>query len=206
VEPLVSLLSASFWLTSLGALGVLIVTFAETGLLIGFFLPGDSLLFTAGVLCATSGATHLSLPLVLLAAAVGALAGAQVGFEIGRRGGRALLARSRNPHLAKGVARAEEMFERYGHGKAIVLARFVPVVRTVLNPLAGILSVPTKVFTLWQVLGGLLWTIGVTLAGYGLGASIPGIDQYLLPVIAVIVIVSLVPVGLELWRARQRQD
>jgi membrane-associated protein len=71
--------------------------------------------------------------------------------------------------------------------------------------LAGILSVPTKVFTRWQVLGGLLWTIGVTLAGYGLGASIPGIDQYLLPVIAVIVIVSLIPVGLELWRARRRQ-
>jgi membrane-associated protein len=70
---------------------------------------------------------------------------------------------------------------------------------------AGILSAPTKVFTLWQVLGGLLWTVGVTLAGYGLGASIPGIDQYLLPVIAVIVVVSLIPVGLELWRARQRQ-
>ena len=196
-------LSASFWLTSLGTLGVLIVTFAETGLLIGFFLPGDSLLFTAGVLCATG---HLSLPMTLLAAVVGALAGAQVGFEIGRRGGRALLARSANPHLAKGVVRAEEMFERYGHGKAIVLARFIPIVRTVLNPLAGILSVPVKAFTGWQVLGGLLWTVGVTLAGYALGASIPGIDQYLLPVIAVIVVVSLIPVGLELWRARQRQD
>lgn len=199
-----NVLSASFWLTSLGTLGVLIVTFAETGLLIGFFLPGDSLLFTAGVLCATSGGTHLSLPLVLLCAVVGALAGAQVGFEIGRRGGRALLARSSNPHLAKGIVRAEEMFERYGHGKAIVLARFIPIVRTVLNPLAGILAVPTKVFAVWQVLGGLLWTIGVTLAGYGLGASIPGIDQYLLPVIAVIVLVSLTPLGLELWRARRR--
>jgi len=201
------ILSASFWLSSLGALGVLIVTFAETGLLIGFFLPGDSLLFTAGVLCATSAAApvHLSLPLVLLAAVVGALAGAQVGFEIGRRGGRALLARGNNRQLANGVARAEEMFARYGHGKAIVLARFIPIVRTVLNPLAGILSVPAKEFALWQVVGGLVWTIGVTLAGYGLGASIPGVDQYLLPVIAVIVIVSLIPVGLELWRARQRQ-
>ncbi|WP_211771527.1 DedA family protein [Kutzneria sp. CA-103260] len=195
-------LSASFWLSSLGVLGILIVTFAETGLLVGFFLPGDSLLFTAGVLCATG---HLSLPLSLLAAVVGALAGAQVGFEIGRRGGRALLARSRNPHLAKGVVRAEELFQRYGHGRAIVLARFIPIVRTVLNPLAGILSVPTRTFTLWQVLGGLLWTVGVTLAGYALGAVIPGIDQYLLPVIALIVVVSLVPIGLELWRSRQRQ-
>jgi membrane-associated protein len=202
----VNVLSASFWLTSLGTLGVLIVTFAETGLLIGFFLPGDSLLFTAGFLCATSGGTHLSLPLVLLCAVVGALAGAQVGFEIGRRGGRALLARSSNPHLARGIVRAEEMFERYGHGKAIMLARFIPIVRTVLNPLAGILAVPTRVFTVWQVLGGLLWTIGVTLAGYGLGTSIPGIDQFLLPVIAVIVLVSLTPLGLELWRARRRSS
>jgi membrane-associated protein len=148
---------------------------------------------------------HLSLPWVLAAAVVGALAGAQVGFEIGRRGGRALLARSKNRQLAHGVERAEAMFTRYGHGKAIVLARFIPIVRTVLNPLAGILSVPAKEFALWQVVGGLVWTVGVTLAGYVLGASVPGIDQYLLPVIAVIVIVSLIPVGLELWRGRQRQ-
>jgi membrane-associated protein len=192
-------LSASFWLSSLGALGVLIVTFAETGLLIGFFLPGDSLLFTAGVLCASSGALPLSLPLVLLAAA----AGAQLGFVLGRRGNRALLARVRNDHLHRGVERAETLFSRYGHGKAIVLARFIPIVRTVLNPLAGVLDVPTRVVTLWQIVGGLVRSIGVTLAGYLLGRSIPGVDQYLLPVIAVIVVVSLIPMALELWRARR---
>ena len=192
-------LSATFWLSTLGAFGVLLVTFAETGLLIGFFLPGDSLLFTAGVLCVSG---HLSLPLVLLASAVGALAGAQVGFVIGRRGGRALLARSQNVHLRRGVDRAQTLFARYGHGRAIVLARFIPVVRTVLNPLAGALDVPTKEFTLWQAIGGLVWTVGVTMAGYALGSVIPGIDQYLLPVIAVIVIISLVPVALELRRGR----
>jgi membrane-associated protein len=198
-------LSAAFWLASLGAFGVLLVTFAETGLLIGFFLPGDSLLFTAGLFCTTSAtaAVHLSLPVVLLAAAVGALAGAQVGFILGRRGGRAILARVRNRHLHAGLERAEELFGRYGHAKAIVLARFIPVVRTVLNPLAGMLAVPTRTFVLWQAVGGLVWSVGVTLAGYGLGSSIPGIDQYLLPVIAVIVIVSLLPVGLELLRARR---
>jgi membrane-associated protein len=198
-------LSAAFWLASLGAFGVLLVTFAETGLLIGFFLPGDSLLFTAGLFCTTSAtaAVHLSLPVVLLAAAVGALAGAQVGFILGRRGGRAILARVRNRHLHAGLERAEELFGRYGYAKAIVLARFIPVVRTVLNPLAGMLAVPTRTFVLWQAVGGLVWSVGVTLAGYGLGSSIPGIDQYLLPVIAVIVIVSLLPVGLELLRARR---
>ena len=87
--------------------------------------------------------------------------------------------------------------------KAILLARFIPVVRTVLNPLAGILAVPTRVFTLWQVVGGLVWSVGVTFAGYGLGASIPGIDKYLLPAVAVIVVVSVIPIGLELLRTHR---
>lgn len=198
-------LSASFWLSGLGAFGVFLVLFAETGLLIGFFLPGDSLLFTAGLFCTTSATAtvHLSLPVVLLAAVAGALSGAQVGFILGRRGGTALVARVRNQHLHAGLERADVLFTRYGHAKAIVLARFIPVVRTVLNPLAGILAVPARTFTLWQVVGGLVWSIGVTLAGYALGSSIPGIDQYLLPVIALIVIVSVVPVGLELLRVRR---
>ncbi|MGE5285852.1 MAG: DedA family protein [Micromonosporaceae bacterium] len=199
-------LSATSLLSGLGALGVFVVLFAETGLLIGFFLPGDSLLFTAGLFCTTTAglAVHLSLPLVLLAAAAGALAGAQVGFLIGRRAGTALLARTSNRHLVNGAARAEELLARYGHRKAIVLARFIPVVRTVLNPLAGGLSVSTRTFTTWQVVGGLVWSVGVTLAGYLLGSSIPGIDTYLLPIIAVIVIVSLVPLAVELRRARRR--
>ncbi|WP_410623686.1 DedA family protein [Amycolatopsis sp. cmx-8-4] len=201
-------LSATSWLSSLGAAGVFLVLFAETGLLIGFFLPGDSLLFTAGLFCTTSAtaAVHLSLPLVLIASVAGALLGAQTGFLIGRRGGRALLARTRNRHLHRGLTRAEELFGRYGHAKAIVLARFIPVVRTVLNPLAGILAVPARTFAVWQVLGGLLWSIGITLAGYVLGSSIPGIDQYLLPIIALVVIVSLIPLGLELLRNRKQRD
>ncbi|HEU5353829.1 MAG TPA: DedA family protein [Actinocrinis sp.] len=197
-------LDSTSWLASLGALGVFLVLFAETGLLIGFFLPGDSLLFTAGLLCtAGTHAVHLSLPTVLLAAVAGALLGAQTGFWLGQRGGRMLLARSKNRHLRAGAERAEEILERYGYGKAIVLARFIPVVRTVLNPMAGALEVPTRVFTLWQVVGGLIWSLGVTLAGYGLGSSIPSIDKYLLPIIAVIVLVSLSPLALELLRRRR---
>ena len=200
-------LSASFWLASLGALGVFVVVFAETGLLVGFFLPGDSLLFTAGLYCSASAATtvRLSLGPVLLAATAGALIGAQTGFWLGRRGGQALLARTRSRWLHRGAERAAQLLARYGHARAIVLARFIPVVRTVLNPLAGMLDVPARTFTLWQVIGGVGWAVGITLAGYLLGTSIPGIDQYLLPVIAIIVIASAVPVAVEFVRARRRR-
>src|SRR3954452_9949266 len=118
-------LSANDLLSSFGTLGVLVVLFAETGLLIGFFLPGDSLLFTAGLLAATgAGRLHLSLPWVLAAAATGALVGAQVVFFIGRGAGRALQERARSRRIAEGMQRAEELFARYGPAKAIVLARF----------------------------------------------------------------------------------
>jgi membrane-associated protein len=193
-------------LSGLGALGVFLVLFAETGLLIGFFLPGDSLLFTAGLLCATATTAplHLSLPAVLIAAAAGALLGAQVGFWIGRRVGPPLLDQPDRPRLHAGVTRARAALDRYGNAKAIVLARFIPVVRTVLNPLAGAVGVPVRTFTVWQVAGGLLWSLGVTLAGYALGSRIPNVDRYLLPIVAVIVVVSLIPVALEVRRSRAR--
>ncbi|MFB6786967.1 DedA family protein [Streptomyces olivaceus] len=202
----VNVLDAQSLLATFGTIGIAVVMFAETGLLIGFFLPGDSLLFTAGLLCAGRFATtpgHLSLPWVLVAAAVGALAGAQTGYLLGRRAGPVLLARTRSRKITEGAARASDILEKYGHAKAIVLARFLPVVRTVLNPVAGVLAVPTRTFTLWQVLGGLVWTIGLVLAGYTLGASVPNVDRYLLPIIAIIVVVSLIPVVLELLRSRR---
>ncbi|MFD5114454.1 MULTISPECIES: DedA family protein [unclassified Streptomyces] len=203
----VNLLDAGSLLSAFGALGIAVVLFAETGLLIGFFLPGDSLLFTAGLLSVPGahGAAHLALSQVLVASAVGALLGAQTGYWIGRRGGRALLARSRARKLHEGAARAEELLDRYGHAKAIVLARFVPVVRTVLNPLAGALNVPARLFTLWQIIGGAVWTVGLVLAGYALGSSVPDVDRYLLPIVALVVIVSLIPIALELLRARSRR-
>ena len=197
-------LDANSLLASFGAIGIAVVLFAETGLLVGFFLPGDSLLFTAGLLCTTSkNGVHLNLAEVLVAAVVGALVGAQVGYVIGAKGGKALLARSSNKHLQQGAVRAEEILAKYGHAKAIVLARFIPVVRTVLNPMAGALNVPVRTFTVWQVVGGLLWSVGVTMAGYGLGNTIPSIDKYLLPIIALIVVVSVIPIALELLRSRR---
>ncbi|MGW4598683.1 DedA family protein [Streptomyces argyrophyllae] len=201
-------LDAQSLLAAFGVLGVGVVMFAETGLLIGFFLPGDSLLFTAGLLCTGTGqhGVKLSLGPLLVAAAVGALAGAQCGYLIGRRAGGALLARSRSARLREGAERAEELLGRYGHAKAIVLARFVPVVRTVLNPLAGALGVPARVFTVWQTAGGLVWSLGLTLAGYALGSSIPNVDRYLLPLVALIVAISLVPLAVELYRGRERAE
>lgn len=198
-------LSATSWLDAAGPVAVLLVLFAETGLLIGFFLPGDSLLVTAGLLCAVPGATgtHLSLTTVLPAAAVGAVVGAQTGWLIGRRAGPPLLER-RGSRLASGIERASALLERYGYGKALVLARFIPVVRTVANPLAGIAGLSAGRFFALNLLGGLPWSLGIVLAGYLLGSRVAGIDRYLLPVIAVVVAVSLLPLVVEVLRERRR--
>jgi membrane-associated protein len=111
-----------------------------------------------------------------------------------------VLETQQRPRLRQALGRGEEALERYGGGKAIVLARFIPVVRTVLNPLAGVLGVPVRTFTVWQVTGALVWSVGLTLAGYALGSHIPNIDHYLLPIVAVIVVVPLIPVALEMRR------
>jgi len=198
----VNVLDPHSLLSAFGPIGVGAVLFAETGLLIGFFLPGDSLLFTAGVLSAAAGSSlHLPLGWVLVAATVGACLGAHVGYLIGRRVGPALFDKSNRKRLRQGRDRAEIFLARYGYGRAIVLARFIPVVRTVLNPLAGVLRVPARVFTLWQILGGVVWSVGVVLAGYWLGSHIRNVDRYLLPIIALIVLVSLIPLAVEVLRA-----
>ena len=196
-------LDATSVIAATGLIGIFCVLVAETGLLVGFFLPGDSLLFSAGLLAATHGSLHLPLGGVLAVAAAGALIGAQVGFWIGRTLGVSLLKRTGRPALRRAVDRVTEVLERYGPAKAIVLARFIPVVRTVMNPMAGMIGVSQRLFTTWQVIGGLIWSLGVTMAGYWLGSQITGIDKYLLPIIAVVVVISLIPVALELLKMRR---
>lgn len=192
---------------TVGFVGILIILFAETGLLIGFFLPGDSLLFTAGLFATGMGYqlhAHLNLPLLLICCPVAAIAGAQLGHFIGVRAGRPLFER-RESRLFKReyVERAEHYFEKFGSARAVVLARFIPIVRTFLNPVAGILGMPASRFLLWNAIGGVLWTEGVLLLGYFLGRTIAGVDRYLLPAIALIVVVSVIPITAEIIRGRR---
>ncbi|MCW2527562.1 MAG: hypothetical protein JWM76_2422 [Pseudonocardiales bacterium] len=204
----VNLLSPHSLLSNFGAIGIFVVMFAETGLLIGIFLPGDSLLFTAGLLCSTaaSNTVHLSLPATLAAGAGGALLGAQTGYLLGWRAGPALVDRPDRARLQVAVTRSREYLEKYGPTKAVVIGRFIPFVRTIINPVAGVIRMPPRTFLLAQVAGGLLWSIGVTVAGDLLGSRIPSIDKYLLPIVAVVVLVSLIPVLLEIRRARSAQE
>ena len=160
-------------LHTFGLVGVWAILFAETGLLVGFFFPGDSLLFLAGV-AATPVAdaifgdgTKLSLAGLLIGAPICAIAGAQLGHWLGARYGRRMFDKP-NSRLFKQeyVDKAEYYFEKFGPAKAVVLARFIPIVRTFLNPVAGVLGMPARKFFLWNVVGAILWTDGIILAGY----------------------------------------
>lgn len=188
-------------IVTFGTIGLFAIVFAESGLFFGFFLPGDSLLFTAG-LFASQGT--LSLPLILVGCFVAAVAGDQVGYLFGQRVGPALFRRPDSRFFRQEyVERAQHFFEKYG-AKTIVLARFVPIVRTFAPILAGVGKMPYRTFVSFNVVGGLLWAVGVTLLGYTLGEMIPDIDQYLLPIIALIILISFIPIGVE-WLKSRRQ-
>jgi len=182
-----------------GLIGIGALVFAESGVLLGLFLPGDSLLFTAGILAAADTLPLLVLlPLVFVAAA----AGDSVGYAFGRRAGPALYRRPdsrvfKQEHLQH----AREFYERRG-GSTILLARFIPIVRTLAPVVAGIAGMRYRRFVGFNLIGAALWGIGVTLLGYALGSVIPDIDRYLLPVIAVIVLISVTPVIREVRKRR----
>ncbi len=210
-------LNASELITTFGLIGVLAIIFAETGLLIGFFFPGDSLLFLAGIAASPfaalviPGIQPLSLWGLLVGAPICAIAGAQLGHLLGARYGRKLFDKP-NSRLFRPefVTRAEHYFERFGPAKAVILARFIPIVRTFLNPVAGILEMPARRFFIYNVIGGVLWTDAILLFGYYLAkrlTGIPNIDQYVLPAVFVIVLISAIPIYVEVyrgWRERRR--
>lgn len=183
-----------------GTIGLLAIVFAESGLLIGFFLPGDSLLFTAGLL-ASQGV--LNLPVILAGCFVAAVAGDQVGYMFGTRVGPALFNRPDSRLFRRSyLEKAQQYFEKQGP-KTIFLARFIPVVRTFAPIVAGVGQMPYRTFVTFNLVGGLLWSVGVTLLGYFLGKSIPNVDHYLLPAVAVIVVVSFIPVVREIMKMRR---
>jgi membrane-associated protein len=188
-------------LQTIGFIGLLAIVFAESGLLIGFFLPGDSLLFTAGLL---SSQGHLApLPVILVGCFVAAVAGDQVGYMFGARVGPSLFRRPDSKIFKQEyVEKAREYFERHG-SKTIVLARFVPIVRTFAPILAGVGDMQYRTFVTFNVVGGLLWAVGVTSLGYILGETAPWVEDYLLPIIAVIVLLSVLPVAIEILRNRR---
>jgi len=201
----------------IGYLLIFGIIFAESGLLIGFFLPGDSLLFTAGFLASEAGKELLvklnlpanepffSLPLLVIGCFAAAVIGDSVGYTFGRRVGRRLFQRE-NSRLfdKKNLLKAEAFYEKHG-GKAIILARFVPVVRTFAPIVAGIGEMEYKRFVMFNLVGGFFWAVGVTVAGYFLAAVIgaENIDKYLLPIIALIVLISVAPPAYHLWKERQ---
>ncbi len=191
------------WLNSGGLALLAGIVFAESGLLIGFFLPGDSLLFIAGFLASAAGGKVLPpLPFVAGVTVIAAIAGDQFGYWIGTRIGPTLFDRPKsrwfNPHH---VTRAHRFFDRYG-AKTIVLARFVPIVRTFAPIVAGIGTMRYRTFVMYNVLGGLLWGVGVTTLGFYLG-EIELVKNNIEFAIAGIVLLSLLPVIFELVKHRK---
>src|SRR5215471_16858730 len=176
-----------------GIAGITAIVFVETGLFVGFFLPGDSLLVTAGILAA---AGVLDIRWLILGAAVAAVAGDQTGYLIGRRAGAALTKRYEKFRLH--LERAHAFYEKYG-SKTIVLARFVPIVRTFVPAVAGAARMNYQRFVMYNIMGGVFWVLSTSLLGFVLGRTIPNIDRYLHLVIAIVIFLSILPSILE-WR------
>ncbi len=187
---------------AVGYLGLFAIIFAESGLLIGFFLPGDSLLFTAGFL-ASQG--FLDLGLLCGICFVAAVAGDQVGYAFGRRVGRPLFDRPDSRFFKrKHLLAAEAFYEKHGP-KTIVIARFLPIVRTFAPIVAGVATMHYRRFVVYNVVGGGLWAIGVPVAGYWLGSTIPQAGKYMEYIIVAIVVVSVLPSALHVWKEHRAE-
>ena len=207
-----NLFDAHSIVSDLGLLGILGILFAETGLLIGLAFPGDSLLFVAGVAASGTGAALLNgnqLPVapLFIGAPIAAITGSFVGRWIGAKYGRKLFDRPDGRFFTQArVVQTEKWLGKYGIGKALVLARFIPFVRTLINPMVGIINVSNKTFIFWNILGAIIWTDTILLLGYLLGEKIKGsIDSYLLPIIGLIIFLSLLPIVFEVLRERKRK-
>lgn len=195
-------LDPDFLIDKFGVLGVLVIVFAESGLLIGFFLPGDSLLFTTGLLI-TSDVLDFPLWLMCVLIALAAVVGDQVGYLFGRKVGPTLFRRP-DSRLFKqeNVQKAHEFFEKHGP-KSLVLARFVPIVRTFTPIIAGVSRMNYRTFVIFNVIGGILWGVGVTLLGAALG-QVDFVHQNIEAILIGIVLLSVLPIVIEYLRARSR--
>jgi membrane-associated protein len=184
-----------------GYVALVAIVFTETGLLVGFFLPGDSLLITAGLVAAAGG---LDIWLLNALLSVAAIVGDSVGYAIGYRTGPRIFRREGSRWFnRRHLERTREFYARHG-GKTIVLARFIPIIRTFAPVVAGVGQMEYRRFLAYNVLGGIGWVTSMTWAGYLLGQVIPDIGRYIHVVIAVVIVLSVIPIGLEWWKARRR--
>lgn len=189
------------FIKAIGLYGTVAVVFAESGLFFGFFLPGDSLLFTAGLLASTEGSFNIFALVVMTF--IAAVAGDSVGYAFGKKVGPKLFNRPdsrffKRDHLLK----AKAFYEKHG-AKTIVLARFTPFIRTFAPIVAGAGDMHYGTFITYNIIGGFLWSFSMCFAGYFLGSAIPDIDKYILPIIAVIVFVSVLPTIREFIKSRR---
>ncbi len=189
---------------TVGLLGVGLMVFAESGIFLGLFLPGDSLLFTAGFLASQN---LLNIKWLLLVCLVGAWTGDNVGYAFGRRVGPKIFTKEKSIFFNREhLRRSQEFYERHG-GKTIVLARFMPIIRTFAPILAGVGQMRYPVFIFYNILGGALWVLTLGLGGYFLGRVVPDADKYILPIVAGIIVVSVSPTAIHFfreWRKKRR--
>lgn len=199
---MLELLQPEHLIQTAGLIGIVLVIFAESGLFFGFFLPGDSLLFTAG-LFASQG--HFDIIVLILACALAAIFGDSVGYAFGRRVGPALFSREESFFFHKKHAeRAKNFYEKYGK-KTIILARFVPIVRTFAPIVAGIGMMHYRTFLSFNVIGGFGWTLLLTLSGYLLGLAFPQTERYLNIIIILIIVISVLPIVFEWFKERKQR-
>lgn len=176
------------------------IIFAESGLLIGFFLPGDSLLFTAGFLASQGLFSEVWL---WVGCVIAAVAGDAVGYWMGLKWGRRLFQKKESWFFHKhNLMKAEQFYEKHGK-KTIILARFIPIVRTFAPIVAGIADMHYRTFAVYNIVGGFFWAGGVSLAGFWLGSLVPDVDKYLLPIIGGIILISILPPILHLLKERR---
>ncbi|MFA6554557.1 MAG: DedA family protein [Candidatus Paceibacterota bacterium] len=188
---------------TLGLLGVIAIIFLETGAFFGFFFPGDSLLFTAGFF-ASQG--YISFSLLLICTFLAAVAGDSLGYAFGKKIGPAIFTKDDSIFFnKKHIVRAEEFYKKYGK-KTIILARFMPIIRTFAPIVAGVGKMEYKTFLAYNVLGGFLWTWAMLWLGYGLGSLIPNPDRYVIPVVVIIIILSALPPIREVLKARKEKE
>lgn len=185
------------FIETVGYIGIWLIIFAETGLLVGFFLPGDSLLFTAGFLASED---ILNLTILIPVCFTAAVIGDAVGYAFGNKVGRGYLMQRESRFMKQEhLIKAEAFFERHG-GKSIILGRFIPIVRTFVPVVAGMSAMKYPQFLTYNVIGAVLWAIGLPVAGFYLGQAIPDVDKYLLPIILVIITISILPTTIHIWR------